>query len=314
DSLNLALHGLLRQGDHVVTTVVEHNSILRPLRALEQQGIVTVDRVACDARGIVDPQRIREAAKPGTRLIAMLHASNVTGAVQPVAEAAAIARETGALFLLDAAQTAGHMPLNVAELPVDLLAASGHKGLLGPLGVGILYVRPGVEESLASVRQGGTGSESENDSQPDALPDKYESGNLNVPGILGLGAGVEWLLQQGVETIHARGQQLIDRLITDLRGISGATLYGPQDAAAQIGVVSLNITNYDPREAATLLDAACRIQARAGLHCAPLMHQALGTLDQGGTIRFSVGAMNTESDVVAAANAVREIARSAAMT
>ncbi|HEV3005932.1 MAG TPA: aminotransferase class V-fold PLP-dependent enzyme, partial [Pirellulales bacterium] len=202
DSLNLAIHGTLASGGHVVTTVAEHNSVLRPLTALEASGRVEVERVGCGPSGIVDPDDVRRALRGDTKLVVLTHASNVTGALQPAAEIGRMTRRHGALFLLDAAQTLGEMPLAVDILEVDLLAAPGHKGLLGPLGTGLLFVRPGVEDRLASLRQGGTGSFSDEDWQPQALPDRYESGNLNVPGIVGLAAGLAWLEEQGLESVR----------------------------------------------------------------------------------------------------------------
>ena len=220
----------------------------------------------------------------------------------------AIAREHGALFLLDAAQSLGDISADISALNVDLLAAPGHKGLLGPLGTGILYVRPGVEERLASVRHGGTGSQSESDRQPADLPDKYESGNLNAPGIVGLGAGVAWLAEQTVQAIRDRTHELTETLIEGLVAVDGVTIYGPRGAQPRVGLVSMRLEGYDPQELAATLDAAFCVQVRAGLHCAPLMHNALGTLAAGGTVRFSLGPFSTKADVDAAVNAVREIA------
>jgi len=317
DSLNLAIHGVLSAASadrpmHVVTTVVEHNSVLRPLRAWEDTGRIAVTRVPCDAAGVVDAAAIRAALRPETCLIAMTHASNVTGALQPAADVGAIARQHGALFLLDAAQSLGDVPLDVSALNVDLLAAPGHKGLLGTLGTGILYLRPGIEERLASVRQGGTGSQSESDRQPSDLPDKYESGNLNVPGLVGLGAAVTWLAEQSIRAIHDRAHTLIATLIEGLAGIDGVTVYGPRADhpradQPRVGLVSIQLEGYDAQEVAATLDAAFGVQVRAGLHCAPLMHQALGTLATGGTVRFSLGPFSTQADVDAAVDAVREI-------
>lgn len=308
DALNLALHGLLRPGDHVVTSVVEHNSVLRPLRYLEENRGVSVSRVRCNREGIVDPDEIRQAVSPQTRLIALVHASNVTGALQPIEHAGQIAKECGAFYLVDAAQTAGHLPLDVGQIGCDLLAAPGHKGLLGPLGVGVLYVGPHVEDELDSIRQGGTGSASEEDRQPQVLPDKYEAGNLNTPAIAGLGAGVAWLQERGVETVHASTGKLTSRLLTGLQSIEGVRILGPQDASRRVGVVSIAIAGCPPQEAAVLLDSAHRIQTRPGLHCAPLMHKALGTLEEGGTLRFSLGAWNTREEIDQTLAAVAEIA------
>jgi cysteine desulfurase family protein len=313
DALNLAIHGALdHEGGHVVTTVVEHNSVLRPLRELEQAGRIEVDRVRCNAEGVVDPDDLRRTLRPDTRLIAVTHASNVTGALQPVAEIGRLARERDVLYLVDAAQSLGELPLSVAELHADLLAAPGHKGLLGPLGSGLLYVRPGVEARLHSLRQGGTGSFSEDDRQPETLPDKYESGNLNVPGIVGLGAGIEWLNGQGVSEVRRHAVELTQRLLAGLSEIRGVVLYGPPTASQRVAVVSMTLSGVDGQELAAALDSAYRIQTRAGLHCAPGMHRALRTLHSGGTVRFSLGVSTTVDEVDAAIAGVREIA--AAMT
>ncbi len=308
DSLNLALHGLLKAGDHVVTSVVEHNSVLRPLRKLQEDAGIDVTRVDCDSQGVVDPAAIRAALRPQTRLIALTHASNVTGALQPADEVGALARRHGCLFLLDAAQTLGYLPVDVKTLGVDLLAAPGHKGLLGPLGTGVLYVAPGVEEQLRSLRQGGTGSRSDEDRQPSSLPDKYESGNHNAPGLVGLGAAVRFLEDHGVEDARRSGVELTTRLLTGLEDIDGVTVYGPRDAQQQVGVVSLNIAGFDSQEIGATLDTAYRIQARAGIHCAPEMHRSLGTLATGGTVRLSIGHFNTTEEIDAAVEAIRQIA------
>ncbi|HXT61122.1 MAG TPA: aminotransferase class V-fold PLP-dependent enzyme [Pirellulales bacterium] len=307
DSLNLALHGSLdAAGGHVVTTEVEHNSVLRPLRTLVDAGRIEVSQVACDALGVVDPDDMRRALRPDTKLVALTHASNVTGALQPVAEVGRITREHGALYLVDAAQSLGEIPLSVQELQADLLAAPGHKGLLGPLGTGVLYIRPGVERRLASLRQGGTGSHSEDDRQPDQLPDKYESGNLNVGGIAGLAAGIQWLNERGLAEVRRHAVKLTERLMAGLAAIDGARLFGPP-AGGRVGVVSMTLEGLDCQELAASLDSAYRIQTRPGLHCAPAMHRALGTLESGGTVRFSMGATTTAEEVDSAIEAVRAI-------
>lgn len=311
DALNMALHGLLRPGDHVVTSVVEHNSVLRPLRNWEDQGDVEVTRVECDAEGVVDAQQILDALRPDTRLVALAHASNVTGAIQPVAEVGEALRDHSALFLVDAAQTLGHVPIDVAQCGIDLLASSGHKGLLGPLGTGLLYVRPGVEAELRSFRQGGTGSRSEDDRQPDSMPDKYESGNQNVAGLVGLAAGVQYIAERTIDDLADHARQLTGRLIDGLQSIDGVQIHGPRDLARRVGVVSMTIEGYDPQEVAALLESAYRIQVRPGLHCAPLMHRALGTLPLGGTVRLSSGPFNTPDEIDAAIAALTEIAAAA---
>ncbi len=310
DSLNLVIHGLLGDGDHVITSDVEHNSVLRPLTHLETAGRITVTRVGCGAGGVVDPADIRAAIRPATRLIALSHASNVTGAVQPIEAIGRIAREAGVLLLCDAAQTIGHLPLDMERLHVDFLAASGHKGLLGPLGTGVLAIRPAAAARLKSVRQGGTGTQSDETRQPEQLPWKFEAGNLNVPGILGLRAGVEFLAERGVMELHRESQDLTTQLLAGFAGIKGLRVMGPSTSDQRVPLVSVTIEGYDPQEVALGLDAGYRIQVRSGLHCAPAMHRSLGTHASGGTIRFSLGPFTTASDIDAAVGAVRELASS----
>ncbi len=192
DGLNIALHGVLEPGDHVVTSTLEHNSVARPLREIQNRMGIEISLVAPDAKGCIEPSAVRRELRPGTKLVALTHASNVTGALQPIADVGQVACAGGALFLVDTAQSAGHVPIDLAGLPVDLLACSGHKGLLGPLGTGLLYVRTGIEDRVRSFRQGGTGTQSEQDRQPRALPEKYEAGNHNTPGIIGLNAALEF--------------------------------------------------------------------------------------------------------------------------
>ena len=314
DSLNLALHGLLRPGDHVVTTVAEHNSVLRPLRHLEQHGGVEVSRVACDRAGQIDPDDMRQAIRGTTRLVALTHASNVTGAIQPAEEVGRIAAEHDVLFLLDAAQSLGHLDVDVQRIGAHLVAAPGHKGLLGPLGVGLLYVAPEVEHHVRPTRQGGTGTQSENDAQPESLPDKYESGNHNVPAIVGLGAAVKELRATGLDVIQQHDRQLLATLLERLEMIDQITLHGPSDVQRQTAILSVSVAGYDPQEVATMLDAAYSIQVRAGLHCAPLMHEALGTRSQGGTLRLSIGRFNTLAQIETAAANLAEIAAAAHTT
>ena len=216
--------------------------------------------------------------------------------------------------MLDAAQTLGELAIDVEEAQIDLLAAPGHKGLLGPLGTGVLYIRPGIEERVPSLRQGGTGSHSDRDRQPSELPDKYEAGNLNVPGIVGLAAGISWLENQTIGPLRRHAIEKTHTLIDGLARIKGVRLYGPKTAEARVAVVSITLAGYDPQELAATLDAAFGVQVRAGLHCAPLMHRALGTLATGGTVRFSLGPMNTDEDVQAAVSAVAEVAAQTPVT
>lgn len=307
DSLNMALHGMLRPGDHVITSVVEHNSVLRPLQHLRDTRDVRVTRVGCDDQGMIDPDQVQAAICDRTRMIALVHASNVTGALQPVAEVGQIARDHGLVFLVDAAQSVGHVPVDVQAMQADLLAAPGHKGLLGPLGTGILYIAPEVEQQLSPIRQGGTGTDSSLASQPTSMPDQYESGNHNVPGILGLGAGVSFLQERTVEAMRRHDQQLTAMLIQGLSAVEGVTVHGPSDVRRRVGVVSISAAGFQPQELAMMLDAACGIQVRAGLHCAPLMHGTLGTLEHGGTVRFSLGVFNTAQQVELAIGALAEL-------
>ncbi len=295
DALNMALHGVLKPGDHVVTTVVEHNSILRPLRTLADRG-VTVSFVDCDDTGCVPVAAVADALRSTTKLVVVTHASNVTGTIQPIADIAAAAKSAGAFLLVDAAQTAGHVPINLSDLPVDLLATSGHKGLLGPLGTGVLYVRPGMEEHLDSLRQGGTGTSSENDRHPTAMPDRLEAGNLNVGGIAGLRAATQWILEQGIDAIRQHETQLTGRLLDALGDLSGVHTVGPARSDRRSGIVSLAVDGWTPHDLAAVLDSEFGIEVRAGLHCAPLMHRRLAPTGEG-FLRISVGAMTTPGNV-----------------
>jgi cysteine desulfurase family protein len=308
DGLNLSLSGLLRPGDHVITSQIEHNSVLRPLRTLADTRGIEVDYVPVDGAGQIDPEEFRRRLKPSTRLLALVQASNVTGTLQPIDEVGRIAREAGVLFLVDAAQSAGHVPIDLATCPIDLLACAGHKGLLGPLGTGLLYVRPGVETHLASFRQGGTGSRSEDDRQPASLPDKYESGNHNVPGLVGLEAGLAWIQSRGIESLRQHEQQLVQQFVEGVDRLPGIRRYGPASVTDQVGVVSLTFEAYEPQIAAGILDDSFGIQVRAGLHCAPGVHRALGTLETGGTVRFSFGPFTTGEDVGMAVEALSAMA------
>lgn len=310
DSLNLAIHGILRPGAHVITSVLEHNSVLRPLRELERDGQIELTLVPAGRDGIVNPDEFRQALRPATRLIALTQASNVTGVIQPCAEIGQIARSAGVVYLIDAAQSAGHLPIDVRALSADLLAFPGHKALLGPLGTGILYIRPGLESDLRSLRQGGTGTRSEDEQQPESLPDKYEAGNHNAPGLIGLAAAMRWRAEQTAGAIEAHERQLVEHLLTGLQAIPGIELHGPQVADGRVGVVSLSVADQDPQVVATLLDQVAQVQVRSGLHCAPGAHRALGTLERGGTVRLSVGPFTTIDELDVAIEALRQLAES----
>jgi cysteine desulfurase family protein len=310
DVLNLAIHGLLRPGDHVVTTVCEHNSVLRPLAAAVRQLGVEATYVECDGAGVVDPRSVQRALQPRTRLVAVTHASNVTGAIQPIAEIVRLARSGDALVLVDAAQSAGHVLLDAEQLGVDLVAASGHKGMLGPLGIGMLYVRPGLEATLRPIRQGGTGTHSTVEEPPEEMPHRYEAGNLNMPALAGLAAATRFLLDRTIESVAAHEAELVEQLRAGLRPLAHVRVLGPAAGVEQAPVVSITVDGYDPQDFAAALDSAFGVQCRAGLHCAPRMHAALGTLPRGGTVRFSVGWSTSAADIDRAIEAVAAIAGS----
>ena len=309
DSLNLAIHGCLRPGDHVVTTELEHNSVLRPLRVWETERGVTLSIVPPDADGRVSPARIAEALRPNTRLVALTHASNVTGVVQPIVEVGdQLHSRPEVLFLVDGAQTAGHVPIDVQRARIDLLCCSGHKGLLGPLGTGVVCLKASRVAEVRSFRQGGTGSQSESLDQPTQAPDKYESGNPNAAGLMGLAAAVEWIQGQGVEALAARSATRVQLLYAGLTGNPSVRVLTPAPSVVEnAGVVSFVVDGMDPRVVATLLDAHFGIEVRAGLHCAPLVHRSLGTLESGGTVRASVGPFTTEADIDALLTALMMI-------
>lgn len=310
DAINAALCGLLRPGDHVITSGMEHNSVMRPLRALERKGIqLTV--VRCSPEGFLNPDDIAPAIRTNTKMIALNHASNVTGTLLPVREAGRIARDRGLLLLVDAAQTAGAYPADVQADLIDLFAFTGHKSLLGPMGTGGLIVGERVDISrMEPMRCGGTGSRSEREEQPDFLPDMLESGTPNVVGIAGLEAGVRWVLARGVDSIRAHEMALARRLLDGLPGISGVTVYGPRDAARQTATVSFNIADMEPSEVGLLLDDEFGVMCRIGLHCAPAAHKTLGTFPVG-TVRFGLSVFNTADEVDEALNAVAQLARRA---
>lgn len=307
DALNLALHGFLSAGDHVVCTCWEHNSVLRPLQALaEQRGVVTTV-IGPAADGGIDLDQMQQALQQPTRLVCITHASNVTGIVQPVAQIAELAHQAGAKVLVDAAQTAGHLPLSMQSLGADLLACPGHKGLLGPLGTGLLMLSAEMGEQLHPVRQGGTGTTSESDQQPDQLPEKFESGNHNAPGIFGLDASVKWLESQSLTVLQQHEQQLTRAFLDGLRSLSGIDVILGNSALERVGVVSISRQRLEPQVLAHLLDEHFGIETRAGLHCAPRAHAALETLERGGTVRFSFGHNNTQDDVDATLEALGQI-------
>jgi cysteine desulfurase/selenocysteine lyase len=305
DALNMAFKGVLHEGDHVITSDLEHNSVSRPLRALELAGRIRLSRVRADGGGTVNPDDVRKALTPHTRLIALTHASNVLGTVQPIAEVGRLVRERDLTFLVDAAQTAGAVPIDVRAMNIDLLAFPGHKSLLGPTGSGALYVGPRVQ--LRPWREGGTGGDSASETQPAELPYFLEGGTPNVLGVAGLAAGVRYLLEEGMERIHAREVELTERLRRRLEEIGGYEVFGHADPARRVGTLSFRSPAVSALELGGILDQAFDIAVRPGLHCAPYLHRALGTFPEG-TVRVSTGPFNTPDDLDQLARALAEIA------
>ncbi len=281
------------------------------MNALADRGWLTQTRIAVDSSsGLVDPDDIRRALRPETRFIAVTHASNVTGTVQPIRAIGRIAREANIPLIVDAAQSAGHVPIDVQADSIDLLAAPGHKALFGPLGTGFLYIRPGIEKFLRTIREGGTGSVSELDRQPEFMPDKYEPGSHNATGIIGLSQGVKWILEQTIEKLAAHDLELSRTFIDRIRGISGLRDFGPAGTKNRVGVFSVRVEGFEPQELSAALESSFGILTRSGIHYAPLAHQAIGTADLGGTTRFSFGPFVTTADVQWAADALAELAGS----
>jgi cysteine desulfurase / selenocysteine lyase len=305
EAINCALFGLLKPGDHVITSCMEHNSVMRPLRFLEQQG-VKLSFALCSPAGEFDPGDVKKLIDRNTKAIMVMHASNVTGTVLPIDVLAAMAREEDVLLIVDAAQTAGSIPINVAKMGVDILCFTGHKSLLGPQGTGGFYVRKGVEGRLTPLMRGGTGSASEHEEQPDFLPDKFESGTPNGIGLAGLGAGVKFVLDTGIDLIREREANLARQFIEGLKGIEGVTIYGSHDAREHTSVVSFNIRGASSSDIAFALDEQFGILCRPGLHCAPAAHHTIGTFPRG-TVRFGFGVFNTEAEIQHGLEAVAQL-------
>jgi cysteine desulfurase / selenocysteine lyase len=307
DGLNLAIKGVLSPGDHVVTTDLEHNSISRPLEALRKAGVISLSRIKSH-EGYVDPGDIRNALKRETSLVAMTHASNVLGTVQPIEAIAAIVREAGALVLVDAAQTAGVVPIDLRSMAIDMLAFPGHKSLYGPTGTGALYVGPRTDGRIRSWREGGTGGDSTSPTQPAELPYLLEGGTPNVLGISGLAAGVAWVAENGPENLRRKEIALLEPVVDWVENMEGWRLAGRWDRAAHVAALSLVVPeSLSPQDVAAILDTSFNIAIRPGLHCAPYIHRALGTYPHG-TIRLSAGAFNTPDDIQAFIDALSQIA------
>ncbi len=303
EALNLAIKGFVKVGDHIITTSMEHNSVIRPIKALEGLGVENTI-VECEKDGSLDISKLKNAIKENTKLIVTTHASNVCGTIIDIEAVGNIAKEYDITYLVDASQTAGVYEIDVTKINVDMIAAPGHKCLFGPQGTGILYIREGIE--LDVLLEGGTGSNSEDLFQPNLYPDKYESGTHNTPGIAGLNAGIQFILNEGIEKIRIYEEELCDYMLKRLEEVPGIVIYGTKDSKKRAAVISINIEDMDSGEITFLLDSEYDIATRSGIHCAPLAHKTLGTLEQG-AVRFSLGYFNTKNDIDKAIEALKKI-------
>jgi cysteine desulfurase family protein len=296
EAINLGLKGILCPGDHVITSSMEHNSVMRPLRALEKEGVI-VTVIPCSPEGFLDPNHVRPAIRRTTKMVILNHGSNVTGTLQPLEEVGEICCQHEMLFLVDAAQTAGAIPIDVGRQKIDLLAFTGHKALFGPMGTGGLIIGERVDEkNIVPLKRGGTGSRSESEEQPDFLPDLAESGTPNGVGLAGLLAGLDFILKIGVEKIRDYEMRLTEKLLQGLKEIPGVVLYGPRNAQKQSGTFSFNIRGRMPSEVGLRLDEQFGILCRVGLHCAPSAHKTIGSFPEG-TVRFGLSYFNNEEEV-----------------
>jgi len=306
DSLNLIINGLVEEGSHVVTTMLEHNSVLRPLHFHKTKGTIDVTYVPFDNDGFVNPEDIRNAIRPNTKFVIVTHCSNVLGTIQPIEEIGKICREKGVLFVVDGSQGAGSVDFDMQACNVDVYCFTGHKCLMGPTGIGGSYVREGVE--IRHTRAGGTGVRSAQESHLDEYPYRLEYGTLNLLGVGGLHAGVKWITEQGVMNIHHREMDLWEKLCNAVSQIDGVTTYCANGRKNHNPVLSFNIKGFEAGDVGTMLDVDYNIAVRTGLQCAPMVHKHIGTYDMHGTVRMSIGAFTTEAEIDAAIEAVKEIA------
>ena len=305
DALNLIMFGLLQPGDHAVSTTVEHNSVLRPLYHLQRDG-VEVEFVPFDASGFVDPDEIEKRIKKNTKLVIVNHASNVIGTIQPVGEIGRRCRKHGVVFAIDASQSAGKIPIDMEAMNIDIVAFTGHKSLLGPTGIGGMYVREGID--IRHTRAGGTGVRSAVKYHLNEYPYRMEYGTHNVVGIAGLNAGIKWILNKGMGALHEHEMKLTDMLRKGLKDVDGVTLYVQDDLTDHISVFLFNVDGMEAMNTGTILDVDYNIACRTGLHCAPLVHEQLGLTEKHGGVRFGIGPFNTEEHIQTAIQAVRDIA------
>ena len=307
DSLNIILQGLAEKGDHAVTTMLEHNSVLRPLYCMQQQGIIDVAYIPFDNAGYIDPDDIKKAIRPNTKFVVCTHISNAIGTIQPLAEIGKICKEAGVFFVVDGSQGAGAVNVDMLAENIDIYIFTGHKHLMGPTGIGGSYVREGV--NIRQTRYGGTGVRSTYPAHLEEFPYRLEAGTLNLLGIAGLNAGVKWILEQGIENLHNKAMRLWEKLRTHLQNTNGITTYCAVDSRNQNPVLSFNINGLAAADVGMMLDVDYDIACRTGLQCAPRLHQRLGTLDRHGTVRLSIGAFNSEKEIDTAIEAVKNIAK-----
>lgn len=313
EALNIAIRGLVREGDHVITTEMEHNSVLRPLYHLLKDKVISLSILKADKNGVIDPADISGLIRPNTRMLVTTHSSNLTGNMVDIAEVAEIAHENGLIYIVDASQTAGCKPIDVEKMGIDVLCFTGHKGLLGPQGTGGLVIGSRIAEAeegsgsyLRPFKMGGTGVQSYSKLQPSELPTRLEAGTLNGHGIAGLDAALDFINEVGIDAIDKKEQALMNRFLEGVRTIKGVTVYG-DFGNPRTAIVSLNIWDWDSGQVSDILSMDYDIATRPGAHCAPLMHKALGTVSQG-AVRFSFSYFNTEEEIDLAVKAVRDIA------
>jgi cysteine desulfurase family protein len=306
DSLNMIIQGLAEKGDHIITTKLEHNSVLRPLHHLNINGIIDVDHLPFNNQGFIDPEDIKKAIKSNTKMVVINHCSNVIGTIQPITEIGKICKEAGVILVVDASQSAGNIPIDIKEMNIDVLIFTGHKCLMGPTGIGGSYVMEHVP--VKSTRFGGTGVRSAQKTHLEEFPYRLECGTLNLQGVAGLNAGVTWIKEQGIENLHQKEMLLWDKLRKGIQNIENVTTYCAESTVNHNPVLSFNIKGFDSADVGMMLDVDYNIACRTGLHCAPLVHEVLGTDKIHGSVRLSLGAFTTENEIETAIEAVADIA------
>jgi cysteine desulfurase family protein len=306
DSLNMIIQGIVEKGDHVITTMLEHNSVLRPLHHLELDGTIEVTCIPFDEHGYVNPQDIKKAIKDNTKMVIVNHSSNIIGTVQPITEIGEICKEANVYFVVDASQSAGIISIDIKAMNIDVIVFTGHKCLMGPTGIGGSYVKEHVK--IKGTRFGGTGVRSAQKTHLEEFPYRLECGTLNLLGVAGLNAGIKWVLEQGIENLHQQEITLWDKLRKGIQEIDNVTTYCAEDTENQNAVLSFNIKGFEAGDVGVMLDVDYNIASRTGLQCAPLVHERIGTSNLHGTVRLSVGPFNTEKDIDEAIKAVKDIA------